>query len=85
MLRLNLPMRRLANANQGGLFDMMAMMPRARAARSLDLGPGASPGGCKERLTQEKNGRGFYLSGHLFDEVEHEVRNFIRTPLSRVG
>jgi DNA polymerase-3 subunit alpha len=39
----------------------------------------------KERLTQEKTAVGFYLSGHLFDEVEHEVRNFIRTPLSELG
>src|SRR5690606_20459989 len=39
----------------------------------------------KERLTLEKGAVGFYLSGHLFDEVEHEVRHFIRTPLSELG
>ena len=69
-----------ANANQGGLFDMM------------DAGPGASteepglvemlPWGVKERLTFEKTAIGFYLSGHLFDEVEREVRRFARTPLA---
>ena len=71
---------RVANANQGGLFDMM------------DEGPGASheepaladvvPWGVKERLTFEKTAIGFYLSGHLFDEVEREVRRFARTPLA---
>jgi DNA polymerase-3 subunit alpha len=33
----------------------------------------------KERLTHEKVALGFYLSGHLFDEVEREVRRFVRT------
>jgi DNA polymerase-3 subunit alpha len=71
---------RLANANQGGLFDMM------------DEGPGASheeppladvlPWGIKERLTYEKTAIGFYLSGHLFDEVVAEVRRFARRPLA---
>ena len=32
--------------------------------------------GVKERLLQEKTALGFYLSGHLFDEVEREVRRF---------
>ena len=32
----------------------------------------------KERLTHEKTAVGFYLSGHLFDEVEREVRQFAR-------
>jgi len=33
----------------------------------------------KERLTHEKVALGFYISGHLFDEVEREVRRFART------
>jgi hypothetical protein len=33
----------------------------------------------KERLTFEKTAVGFYLSGHLFDEVALEVRRFVRT------
>jgi DNA polymerase-3 subunit alpha len=37
------------------------------------------PWGVKERLTHEKVALGFYLSGHLFDEVEREVRRFART------
>ena len=36
----------------------------------------ATPWGVKERLTYEKTAVGFYLSGHLFDEVSHEVRRF---------
>jgi DNA polymerase-3 subunit alpha len=37
------------------------------------------PWGVKERLTHEKVALGFYLSGHLFDEVEREIRRFART------
>ncbi len=70
-----------ANANQGGLFDM-------------DGGHGASdeepplvdllPWGVKERLTQEKTAVGFYLSGHLFDEVAAEVRRFCKRPIDEL-
>ncbi|RRH89747.1 DNA polymerase III subunit alpha [Variovorax beijingensis] len=38
----------------------------------------ATPWGVKERLTFEKTAVGFYLSGHLFDEVAHEVRRFCK-------
>ena len=38
----------------------------------------ATPWGVKERLTYEKTAVGFYLSGHLFDEVVDEVRRFAR-------
>ncbi|KAB2853711.1 MAG: NTP transferase domain-containing protein, partial [Bauldia sp.] len=37
----------------------------------------ALPWGVKERLMQEKTAVGFYLSGHLFDEVAQEVRRFV--------
>ena len=36
------------------------------------------PWGVKERLTHEKVALGFYISGHLFDEVEREVRQFVK-------
>ncbi len=36
------------------------------------------PWGVKEQLTQEKTAIGFYLSGHLFDEVALEVRRFAK-------
>jgi DNA polymerase-3 subunit alpha len=38
----------------------------------------AMPWGVKERLSMEKTAIGFYLSGHLFDEVEREVRRFAK-------
>jgi DNA polymerase III subunit alpha len=38
----------------------------------------AMPWGVKERLTFEKTAIGFYLSGHLFDEVALEVRRFVK-------
>ncbi len=43
------------------------------------------PWGIKERLTQEKTAIGYYLSGHLFDEVEKEVRRFVRTPIEELA
>ena len=36
----------------------------------------------KQRLTEEKTALGFYLSGHLFDAYEKEVRQFVRTKIS---
>ena len=74
----------LANANQGGLFDMMGADAQGSSAQEPPLAD-TLPWGIKTRLTQEKLAVGFYISGHLFDEVEQEVRNFIRTPLSELG
>ena len=64
-----------ANANQGGLFDMSDS--HAASTQEPDL-VDATPWGVKERLTYEKTAVGFYLSGHLFDEVELEVRRFAK-------
>jgi DNA polymerase-3 subunit alpha len=64
-----------ANANQGGLFDMGDS--HASSTQEPDLVE-ATPWGVKERLTHEKTAVGFYLSGHLFDEVEREVRRFCK-------
>ncbi len=44
----------------------------------------ATPWGVKERLTYEKTAVGFYLSGHLFDEVEHEVRRFCKREIDEL-
>src|SRR5690606_31523235 len=74
----------LANANQGGLFDMMGADAQGSSAQEPPLAD-TLPWGIKTRLTQEKLAVGFYISGHLFDEVEQEVRNFIRTPLSELS
>ncbi len=64
-----------ANVNQGGLFDMMDS--HAASTQEPDLVE-ATPWGVKERLTFEKTAVGFYLSGHLFDEVARELRQFVK-------
>ena len=66
-----------ANANQGGLFDMGDS--HAASTQEPPLVE-ATPWGVKERLTLEKTAVGFYLSGHLFDEVALEVRRFAQAP-----
>jgi DNA polymerase III alpha subunit len=66
-----------ANANQGGLFDMGGDDDHGSSTQEPDLVE-AMPWGVKERLTLEKTAIGFYLSGHLFDEVSQEVRRFVK-------
>ena len=73
----------LANVNQGGLFDMMGDDAHGSSTQEPDL-VDAIPWGIKERLTQEKTAIGFYLSGHLFDEVASEVRKFVRTQIDEL-
>ena len=73
----------LANVNQGGLFDMMGDDAHGSSTQEPDL-VDAIPWGIKERLTQEKTAVGFYLSGHLFDEVAVEVRKFVRTQIDEL-
>ncbi|MDO8903726.1 DNA polymerase III subunit alpha [Hydrogenophaga sp.] len=72
-----------ANANQGGLFDLMGGDDHGSSTQEPDL-VSALPWGIKERLTLEKTAIGFYFSGHLFDEVQREVRRFARTELADV-
>ena len=69
-----------ANANQGGLFDMMGDDSHGSSTQEPDL-VDVLPWGVKERLTNEKTAVGFYLSGHLFDEVTLEVRRFVKRSL----
>ena len=64
----------VVNASQGGLFDdgdhgSSTQEPALQAAE---------PWGVRERLLLEKSAVGFYLSGHLFDEHEAEVRRFAK-------
>ncbi len=66
-----------ANANQGGLFDM-GDDTHGSSQQEPEL-VSVMPWGVKERLTLEKTALGFYLSGHLFDEVDREVRSFVKT------
>ena len=66
-----------ANANQGGLFDMMGDDAHGSSTQEPEL-VNVLPWGVKEQLTNEKTAVGFYLSGHLFDAVEREVRLFAK-------
>jgi DNA polymerase-3 subunit alpha len=70
-----------ANANQGGLFDLMGEDAHGSSTQEPDLVE-ALPWGVKERLGHEKTAIGFYLSGHLFDEVALEVRRFAKRELA---
>ncbi|MEY2801932.1 MAG: polymerase subunit alpha, partial [Pseudomonadota bacterium] len=65
-----------ANANQGGLFDMDEGAHGA-STQEPDLVE-VMPWGVRERLAHEKTAVGFYLTGHLFDEVSAEVRRFAK-------
>jgi DNA polymerase-3 subunit alpha len=68
-----------ANANQGGLFDMMGGDDDAHGSSTQEPElSDATPWGVKERLTFEKTAMGFYFSGHLFDEVSREIRQFVK-------
>jgi DNA polymerase-3 subunit alpha len=71
-----------ANANQVGLFDM-GDDDHGSSTQEPDLVE-VTPWGVKERLTFEKTAVGFYLSGHLFDEVETEVRKFAKRPIEEL-
>jgi DNA polymerase-3 subunit alpha len=71
-----------ANANQGGLFDM-GDDSHGSSTQEPDLVE-ALPWGVKERLTCEKTAVGFYLSGHLFDEVTLEVRRFVKRQIDEL-
>ena len=68
-----------ANANQGGLFDMSDS--HAASTQEPPLVE-AMPWGVKTRLTHEKTAIGFFLSGHLFEEVELEVRKFAKRKIA---
>jgi DNA polymerase-3 subunit alpha len=63
-----------ANVNQGGLFDADPQQSQSREPPLVE----ALPWGVRERLGHEKTALGFFLSGHLFDEAETEVRRFVK-------
>jgi DNA polymerase-3 subunit alpha len=72
-----------AHADQGGLFDFGHDGEVSHAASTHE--PAlvfAAPWDIKERLTQEKAAIGFFLSGHLFEQSEAEVRQFCRTRIA---
>ncbi|HVL77451.1 MAG TPA: OB-fold nucleic acid binding domain-containing protein, partial [Noviherbaspirillum sp.] len=66
-----------ASANQVSLFggDDSDLEPPPEYAK-------VPPWSEKQKLTEEKQALGFYLSGHLFDAYATEVRRFARTKLS---
>ncbi len=66
-----------ANALQGGLFDFGGEDDHGSLSQEPAL-VAVEPWGVRERLAQEKTALGFYLSGHLFDEDEAEVRMFCK-------
>ncbi len=71
-----------AHAHQGGLFDLDEGAHGA-STQEPDLVE-VTPWGVRERLTHEKTAVGFYLSGHLFDEVSAEVRRFVKRTVSEL-
>jgi DNA polymerase III subunit alpha len=73
-----------ANVLQGGLFDMMGDDAHGSSTQEPPL-VNAVPWGVRERLILEKTAVGFYLSGHLFDEVATEARRFVRRSISEVS
>ena len=72
-----------ANANQHGLFDMGGEDDHGSSTQEPELVE-VLPWGVREQLTQEKSAVGFYLSGHLFDEMALEVRRFAKRPIEEV-
>jgi len=69
-----------ANADQGGLFDF-GDDTSAASSQEPDLLQ-AEAWTIRQRLMLEKQALGFYLSGHLFDECETEVRQFVRRQIA---
>jgi DNA polymerase-3 subunit alpha len=68
-----------AHADQGGLFDFGDSHAASTHEPALVA---AAPWDVKERLTLEKTAIGFFLSGHLFEQSEAEVRQFCRTRIA---
>ncbi len=69
------------HADQSGLFDFDDS--HAASANEPAL-LSAEPWSIRERLSLEKTALGLLLSGHLFDQVEPEVRRFLKRPLADV-
>ncbi len=70
-----------ANAQQVGLFDMGDSHGSSTQEPAL---LSVAPWDVRERLVQEKTALGFYLSGHLFEAWQDEVRRFARTPIANL-
>ena len=66
-----------AHAQQSGLFDFGGADEHGASTQEPALVQ-AEPWSVRERLTLEKTAIGFYLSGHMFDQCETEVRKFCK-------
>ncbi|MBI5260013.1 MAG: DNA polymerase III subunit alpha [Burkholderiales bacterium] len=66
----------VVNASQGGLFDDLGDAHGSSTQEPALVH--AEPWSIRERLTLEKTALGFYLSGHLFEQNEAEVRRFCK-------
>jgi DNA polymerase III subunit alpha len=66
-----------ANANQGGLFDFDDGDSHGSHTTEPPLVV-ATPWTVREKLGLEKTALGFFMSGHLFDQDEAEVRRFCK-------
>lgn len=71
----------VAHANQGGLFDFGDSHASSTQEPEMVAVP---PWSIKERLSLEKTALGFYLSGHLFDQSEGEVRQFAKRAIADI-
>jgi DNA polymerase-3 subunit alpha len=70
------------HSNQVGLFDTGDTHGSSKNEPDLAASP---PWGIREKLTHEKSALGFHLSGHLFEETQIEVRQFVKTKLSELS
>jgi len=70
-------------AEKGAQFAQQTSLfgAEAGAAAALELAR-VAPWSERERLTNEKQSLGFYLSGHPFNAYREELRRFARTPLA---
>jgi DNA polymerase-3 subunit alpha len=75
----------LVNENQSGLFDFGDGDGSSHGSSTQEpaLIP-AEPWSVRQRLMLEKTAIGFYLSGHLFDHSQAEVRRIARKPVAEL-
>ena len=66
-----------AHAQQSGLFDFGGADEHGASTQEPALVQ-AEPWSIREKLMLEKTAVGFYLSGHMFDQYEPEVRKFCK-------
>ena len=70
------------HVHQVGLFDSGDAHGSSKNEPELET---TTAWGIREKLTHEKSAVGFHLSGHLFEESQSEVRQFVKTKLSELS